>query len=239
MTSKYKILLGLFLCIVLLSVAVKVIVFKSEDVFEAVRLGDLSYVKQYVKSANDVNAEQEGKSLLMVAIEEERYEVFEFLLKNGANPNFRNEQADPRKRQVVMELASVNSDSRFLELALRFGGNPNTLNSYKRPILTIAVTSLENTKLLVEHGADINAIGANGNSAIHRAVRIKNYDVAYYLIKQGADISIPNKFGKTVVDTIKQFGDAGINPNTLYYQYYLKVLDALNIPLDSVPNHNH
>jgi ankyrin repeat protein len=238
MKSKFKILLGLFLCFALLSGVAKALFFESENVVESIKRGDLNHVKQYVKDANDVNAVKEGKSLLMVAIEEGQYDIFRFLLENGANPNFRNDQADPRKRQVIMELASVNNDSRFLEQSLRFGGDPDALSSYQRPILTLAVTNLENTKLLIMNGSNINAVGANGNSAVHRAARIKNYDVAYYLIQQRADISIPNKFGKTVVDTIKQFGDAGVNPSTQYYKYYLKVLDALDIPLDSVPSHN-
>lgn len=211
----------------------------SQNIFDAVEKGDSDWIKQYVSENGDINTvNKAGKSPLLIAIEKNRYNVFSYLLEQGADPNYRNDKADPRENQVIMAKAATNSDGSYLKVALSFGGDPNTLDSYGRPILLSAISHLENSKILIESGANINSIGANGKSALHKAIQIKNYDVAYYLLQQRADVSIRNKFGQTPIDIIKQFGDAGVNPRTHYYQYYIKVLEFLDIPIDSVPSHN-
>lgn len=57
---------------------------------------------------------------------------------------------------------------------------------------------------LIGNGADVNAIDENGNTALMNGVDNGFYDVVKYLVDLGADKTIANKKGKTVVDIAKQ-----------------------------------
>lgn len=50
-------------------------------------------------------------------------------------------------------------------------------------------------KLLVEKGADVNAVNADGNTPLHYAVRYGNERMVQYLKKNGARMDIKNKEG--------------------------------------------
>lgn len=205
----------------------------TANIFVYVERGNTSQLESYLTNGGDPNAiDDDGNSLLLTAISSGQYEVYSSLLKEGADPNYRNGKANPRDRQVVMELAAISKNIDYLKTALEYGGDPNALGSYsKYGVLFQAITSsnIDTVKLLVQSGANIDEIGENGKTPIHQAVAIKNFDIVFYLLEAGADISIKNKWGYTPVDTIIQFGDAGIQKGSDYYNWYEKVLEKLNI----------
>ncbi len=205
----------------------------KENIFSYTRGNNVDAINSYVKSGGDVNeVNNEGNSLLMLAINNDSYQSFRFLLVSGANPNFRNDQANPRDRLVVMEKAAIADSSAYLKDALEYGGNPNALGSYgNKSVLfqAIMATKIDNVKLLVASGADINAIGINGKTPIHTAISINNYEIACYLLEAGADLSIKNKWGYSPIDTLKTFGDGGIKLGSEHYTWYLTFLEKLDI----------
>lgn len=211
---------------------------ESNDIHTSVRNGNIQDVRIFLDEGGDPNLlNKDGHSLLLLAIVNGNIEVFELLLDFGANPNFRVKGANPSERLVVMELAAISSDHRYLEAALKHNGDPNALGSYQKyGILfqAVAHSDLTSVKLLVQNGANINAIGKNGKTPVHTAISVKKYDVAYYLLQQGADLTIENKWGNSPIDIILEYGDAGIKPGSDEYTWYLKFLSALGIDPSSI-----
>jgi len=59
---------------------------------------------------------------------------------------------------------------------------------------------LEVVKLLVENGADINAVYNHGNTALHKAAyNNRNLEIVKFLVENGADINRANKYGDTAL----------------------------------------
>ncbi len=215
----------------------------SENAFLYIKNSDLNSLKKYVlEGGNPDQVDKNGNSLLLSAIINNDLVAFKFLLENGANFNFRNEQGNPRDRLVVMEQAAIAENEEFLRMLLEKGADPNAFDSYlKYGVLfeAIMTTKIKNVKLLVSYGADINAIGPNGSTPIHSAISINNFEIANYLLDKGADLTIKNKWGYSPVDTLKMFGDAGIKLNSDHYQWYLKFLDKLDIDPQAIAKTRH
>jgi len=162
---------------------------------------------------------------LLSAVQKGNLKQFKQLLSEGADPNYRDVNGDPRDRPVVMERASVLKDSSFLKLCLEFGADPNTLNGYKSgPVIIQAAkhSKLSNVKLLVKYGAKLNLHDKNGSTPLHTAIAVNNYDIAYFLVSSGASLKIKNKWGYTPIDLLERYGDAGIKKGSKYYEWYLK-----------------
>jgi len=49
--------------------------------------------------------------------------------------------------------------------------------------------------VLIEHGADVNALGEDGDTPLHRAVAGNKVEMMEFLISQGANIHICNRYG--------------------------------------------
>jgi uncharacterized protein len=60
-------------------------------------------------------------------------------------------------------------------------------------------TAVETTKFLVEHGADVNAAGQYGWTALHAAAYQGLNDVIEYLVSKGAKIDQKDEFGQTAL----------------------------------------
>jgi len=163
---------------------------------------------------------------LLISISENNLGQFEKLLASGANPNYRDINANPSERPVVMELAAVHEESKFLELAIQHGGNPESLDGYKSKTILFESSThskLKNVKILIESGAKINSLDGNGSTPLHVAISVSNYDIAFYLIKSGASLSLKNKWGYTPIDILNKYGDAGVKKDSKQYKWYLKV----------------
>jgi len=162
---------------------------------------------------------------LLLSIQNGKLKQFEKLLTKGADPNYRDENGDPQYRPVVMEQAAVHKDSMFLLLCLKHGANPDILDGYKStPVIIEAAkySRLENVKLLVKYGANLNVQNKNGNTALHTAIAVKNYDIAFFLVSNGASLKIEDKWGYTPIDMLEKFGDAGVKKGSEYHDWYLK-----------------
>jgi hypothetical protein len=59
---------------------------------------------------------------------------------------------------------------------------------------------MDAVKYLVQHGADVNAAGTRGYTALHAAAYIGNDELILYLMDHGADVKVVAKDKNTVAD---------------------------------------
>lgn len=201
---------------------------KEALMLKGVYENNIKLLSESLKNGGDANfVSDDGKSMLIIAMENKNLEAFSLLIKHGADVNFRASDGDPRKRLVVMELAAVNDDTEYLKLLLDNGGNPNSLDSYaSKAVLFEAAKSsqLENVKILVSAGAKLDSLDGNEATALHIAIAVKNFDIAHYLIDKGASLTAQNKWGYSPVDLIEKFGNAGVKKGSEQQGWYEKVL---------------
>ncbi len=107
------------------------------------------------------------------------------LLDNGADPN----RAAPGNGHVIVWAAKA-ADPQLLQAFLAHGGNADTVNADREPLAMVAALARrwDNVKLLVEHGADVNAHahGMAGNTLLGH-YSAGQFDKAEWLLQHGAD----------------------------------------------------
>jgi ankyrin repeat protein len=177
------------------------------DLHSPVVMNDIEVVRQMLPygdvSVGRVNAERVNvqlisygheTTLLLVAIQFNNVAMVELLLQYGANPNKSNYMGWP-----PLHLALYSSQSAALVLLLlQYGAN---IESTVTGVVPGAITplciatlqqSVECTRILLEHGADVNATNTNGNTPLINAVRMNHTEIFHVLLEFGANIFMRN-----------------------------------------------
>lgn len=166
---------------------------------QAVAIEDTVKMKKILRRGKvkvDVREGKFGMTLLIWAMSEKKYHSAEILLRYGSNPNL--QDYNDGKTSAIIVAANNFESSEFLKLALRYGGDPNNeivsnvrvLN--QTPLVAAAMTNLENVKLLIEAGAEIDKGVEKKQSALFAAVRAEQVKIVkYLLIDKNAEFSLP------------------------------------------------
>lgn len=142
------------------------------------------------------------------------------LLAHGANPNL------PLKKPIIGRHNNLVGDTSLGEGAtplmrsvkgndlpvvrlLLDGGADPTMTLKDRTTTAMVATSLEAIKLLVEHGVDVNAFNANGQSVLHNAAGRGAVDIIQYAADHGARLDRKDKQGRTPLDIAQGVGGGG------------------------------
>lgn len=131
------------------------------------------------------------RTALMVAAEKGHRSVVALLLKEEADPNATNEF-----KQSALVYAVRENQPAIVALLLKAGADPNLRGHDKDIVLRDAASPSVDpkiTKLLIAHGADVNAAGTAGRMALHIAAYRGNLAVAKLLLDAGADINAANR----------------------------------------------
>ncbi len=144
-------------------------------------------------------------------------QLVQVLVKHGAEVNFRKKNNNGRrgkfgrKGTTAFFCAAGTGDVAFMRLLLQLGADPKITNDKKWTPLMIAAgmgtganadsagteeECLAAVKLLIELGADVNAVDSNGETAMHGAAYKTMPSVVNYLNSHGADINIWSKTTK-------------------------------------------
>lgn len=195
------------------------------QVAEAAAEGDIEKIQTLKdKGANIDGIGKDGVTPLLWALSQGNKKGVEALLSLGADPNHQTEDGDS-----MMSLASQMTDHDFLRLAVKYKGNPNlTLaNGPPRSPLMAAIGpgGLDNVKTLLQAGANINYQDpVTGDTPLMQAGDLNQFDIVYYLLEQGADYKLKNKFGNTIVYDIEM---NNIDPKSQGYTWRQKVIEYL------------
>lgn len=187
-----------------------------------------------------------GNTLLMLSIMNQQLKSFKALLANNANVNIHNTYDGT---SALIEACSFKQyDIEFVEMLLQKKANVNDVEVGKRrqgnstrftPLMAAARTGkLDLVKLLVENGADVNYRNEYKQSALSEGVMQNKYNVAIFLLQNGADYRQPvfYRFGDSVpynpeedkpmylVDVLREdFMDL----DTDEYKYKMQIVDFL------------
>lgn len=157
--------------------------------------GDVAGIESFIRSGADPNAPgKNGVTALLWALGARSKPGVQALLRFGADPSRR---ADNGISAVT--LAASLEDPELLGMVLKAGGDPN-LREIDRPALLVAVQNMrwQNMRLLLDHGADINARDGMGMTALYTTAATNQFEQTAYLLNRGADYRIPNRVGGTV-----------------------------------------
>jgi len=125
----------------------------------------------------------EGTTPLMRAAKSADFEVIKSLLNGGANPSLT--QKDYSNMTMIL-------------MGGRGAGSEAAI--------------LETIRLCVEHGLDVDAFNANGQTLLHLAVQRGNNSIVRYLAERGAKLDMKNKQGRTPMDLALGVGAAPGGP---------------------------
>jgi ankyrin repeat protein len=133
-----------------------------------------------------------GATPFLLAAKYAEIEIMRFLAAKGADP-----------------LLSADNGTTPLMAIAGAGWTPTSRNRRDQGVGVDAAQLLvaagerptwEGTKVALELGSDVNAIDANGNTALHAAVMLAYSTVVQLLVEHGGKLDIKNKAGKTAQD---------------------------------------
>lgn len=182
----------------------------------AVAQGDVSGMQQAIKRGADVDRiGREGMVPLYWALLKRSAVGFKYLLEQGANPHTVTSLPDEfqESKASVMDLAASDPDPSYIKALLEHGANPNiVVNEWNHPIIYRAIMTdrLENVKLLVLYGADINHKDKLNRTPLMKAVTARQFEIALFLLQAGADPTIEYDLGGSPIDIVEKYGARGI-----------------------------
>jgi len=172
-------------------------------------------------------------------------EVCRMLLERGADPNHQG-VVPPILEQVMLSSGPAHDEQAIVELEkaqielfkllLENGANPDAKNYDGRPVIAIAASLTSNSdvfcQLLVDHGADVNAVDSDNDSPLGYACNRGNRKAAEILISKGADINhkgrdyLPLYLAVLDVDFARMLLDKGADPDKAGYQGFTPLMCA-------------
>jgi ankyrin repeat protein len=160
----------------------------SQDVFDLLRKGDVAAVEALVeKSPKLVEARDgQGMTLLHYAAYGPGADLAKFLLDKGADPEAKNSQA-----QTALHVAAMNDRTEVAALLLKRGAVLEGRDDYGRTALVLCARERGQAGtglVLIDAGADVNAVDKFGSSALELAAWRGKADFVDLLLEKGARI---------------------------------------------------
>ena len=201
---------------------------------DAAASGNIKEIDRLVENGVNINgAGTNGITPLWWAITTGNFEAFAHLLNKGANPNV---QTGGGHRNV-MDLAAIEKITNYLAAAINAGGDVNLVYQpdktvrYRTPFdgqtplfSAMLPGNKHNIDLLISKGADLNFQDPDGMTPMMIAAGGNGFDIVYELLIKGADPTLKDKTGNTILWNIKH---NSLSQESDGYKWRQKVIDLL------------
>ena len=183
---------------------------EDKKMIELVNRNDVQGVVKHLENGADVNAaDEEKRSLLLIAANKQYTEMAEILVKNGADVNQQAENLDS-----PFLYAGATGQTGLVKLFLEHGARFDVYNRYHGTALIPACERghVETVRLLAyTTGFPVNHVNRLGWTALMEAVVLGDGSDKYRQIVQilkdaGADLSIPDNDGVTALQHAEEKG---------------------------------
>ena len=154
------------------------------------------------------------------------YECATLLLRAGADPHHRNSFG----YNSVIAAATLLPDPRYISELLLRGVDVNGPTESQDALQWFKRHDKSIVKMLLDHGARLNSIDAEGNSALAEFIWAGADDVAQLLLERGADYTTINSSGYNLLHVTAAFGSLGIIG-------ILRAASLIDFDVDAVNNH--
>jgi ankyrin repeat protein len=165
---------------------------------DAIKAGDAAGVRSLIDERVDVNAaHSDGTTALHWAVDLDRPEVVQMLIRAGANVKVAN-----RYGATPLWLASVNGNAKTITMLLEAGAEAGSANADgETPLMVAARTGkTDAVNLLLARGADPNLKeGWRGQTALMWAAAEGHAPVIETLVARGADVKARSNAGFTAL----------------------------------------
>lgn len=155
----------------------------------AAHRGHTATVQLLLEKGADINARRkDGLSALMVAINDKHSEVARLLVEKGAvvNTVYKTQGFE----LTALVIAVISSHTEIVEALLKAGAKPDlpdTTPLERTPLFW--TDKVEIARLLIAHGATVDARDTMGQTPLMNAVRESNVDMLKFLITNGANVN--------------------------------------------------
>ncbi|MEO3407895.1 ankyrin repeat domain-containing protein [Mucilaginibacter sp. CAU 1740] len=171
------------------------------ELAEAVQDGDIGRIKKEIainKIPVDSREPRFGETLLMLAVMNMNYTSAKTLLELGADPDLQDRYFGDSALMDASSLENLvsGSEPRFLQLLLKFGGDPNAVQhgpktTLRSPLMIACEKgNLDYMKILVKAGAKVDTVNKYGDSPLESASLAaglyRRPELVLYLIDNGA-----------------------------------------------------
>lgn len=179
------------------------------ELAKAAGKGQTSTIDKLIDEGVDVNAKgSQNATALFWSMRNEK--GFEYLLAKGADPNV--VFADGG---TVMHWAARKDKCNMLISALAYGGNPNLKGGmFDGSPAFATITAGRNNgvpaclDVLLKSGADIEFRDKYGKTLLLLATDLARFDIALYLLDQGANKNATDPDGRSVISLLNSYQDA-------------------------------
>jgi ankyrin repeat protein len=189
--------------------------------FQAIRNGDIAFLKESINRNNIETRDRRGATLLMHAAAFGNVETLRLLIDRGANVNAKNDfdatallwaARDPEKARLLVEHgADVNARSKqgrtpLMLASLRHGGSQTVARLLAKGAevnvkdgkgdtalgLAASIGEVESMKMLLAKGAEPDARNARGESPLIFATKCKCEGAVRVLLEKRVDVNVAN-----------------------------------------------
>ena len=157
----------------------------------------ITFLLIFCSTSFSSSPESNNDSIILASVKHGNTEKLAVLL--------RNEQERDRKygdkERTLLSYSIENNQPLVAEYLLDIGFDVEKTDENKTPLMFAAKYGRDSiAKVLIDHGAEINAINSSRNTAFHYAAKYNNLGILKLLNGKGAKINIPNEDQWTAMD---------------------------------------
>lgn len=188
--------------------------------YRACESGDLKTVKELLDTrANaqliDATLAKYGDSPLHWAVDNKHLDIVKLLIEHGADVNVSDELG-----MTPVHLAASNGSAEIAKLLVDNGADIMARTTVDPLSISAGLSRYGDTPLhwaanyevgliLIDKGADVNAIGEDNKTPLHHAAQLGTPELVRLLLTKGSKASAKDRMGRTPMDIVCEFSGDG------------------------------